>query len=144
MPLECSPAGMKDAEAALRRLDDDPHVLAGLWLYCGQFDKSHGIAQDLNTPEGSYWHAILHRQEPDDWNSGYWFRRVGRHPIYERLAIRAQRSGYGAGEWDPEAFIRTCAEARREGGARATLAREIQHVEFELLLAWGLRRGKMK
>jgi len=144
MPLECRPAGMENAESALRGLDADPHVLAGLWLYCGRFDDSHRISQELNTPEGSYWHAILHRQEPDDWNSGYWFRRVGHHPIFEELGARARHAGYGDGNWDAEAFIRTCAEARREGGARESLAREVQHIEFELLLVWGLRRGKMK
>ncbi len=144
MPLICRPAGVKDAESALRGLGADPHVLAGLWLYCGRFDESHRISQELNSPEGGYWHAILHRQEPDDWNSGYWFRKVGRHPIFEELAGRARRAGYGAGQWDAEAFIRTCAQARREGGALESLAREIQHIEFELLLAWCLHRGKMK
>lgn len=144
MPLECRAAGVEEAEAALRGLDADPPVLAGLWLYCGRFEESHGISQDLGTVEGSYWHAILHRQEPDDWNSGYWFRRVGRHAIFEELGLRAQGAGYGNGRWDAEAFIRTCAEARREGGSKEALAREIQHIEFELLLGWCLRHGKMK
>jgi hypothetical protein len=144
MELECRPAGMREAEEALRGLDAEPAVLAGLWLYCGRFEESHGISQELNTAEGSYWHAILHRQEPDDWNSGYWFRRVGRHPIFGELAARAKDAGYGGGEWDAEGFIRYCAAARKEGGQKAELARRVQHIEFGLLMAWSLRRGKMK
>src|SRR5688500_4990238 len=50
--------------------------MAGLWLYHDFLDESHAISQDLHTVEGSYWHAIMHRREPDAWNSKYWFRRV--------------------------------------------------------------------
>src|SRR5687768_4603277 len=39
--------------------------LAGLWLYHDYFDESHNISQDIHTPSGSFWHAILHRREPD-------------------------------------------------------------------------------
>src|SRR5262245_35001335 len=59
--------------------------MAGLWLYHDFLDESHSISQDLHTVEGSYWHAIMHRREPDYWNSKYWFRRVGDHPIYDKL-----------------------------------------------------------
>src|SRR5437763_722978 len=38
---------------------------AALWLYFDFFEESHAISQDLHTVEGSYWHAILHRREPD-------------------------------------------------------------------------------
>src|SRR5687767_13390080 len=51
---------------------------AGLWLYFDFLDESHAISQDLDTAEGSYWHGILHRREPDYPNAKYWFRRVGR------------------------------------------------------------------
>jgi hypothetical protein len=63
--------------------------MAALWLYFSCFEECHSVAQELATQEGSYWHAILHRQEPDDWNAGYWFRRAGRHPVFVPLAEEA-------------------------------------------------------
>lgn len=144
MPLVCAPAGAAEAENALESLSAPAPVLAGLWLYCGRFDRSHAISQELHTPEGSYWHAILHRQEPDDWNSAYWFKRAGNHPVFKDLASRAAAAGYASGDdWDPEAFIRLCAAARQEGGDRERLAREVQHIEFELLLGWSAGRERM-
>ena len=127
----------------------DPAIVAGLWVYFSAFEEAHSIAQDLGTKEGSYWHAIVHRMEPDDWNSAYWFRRVGQHPIYPELASAAQhlatqfpkaefRSG---GEWDPFHFIEFCAEARDEAGSqRESLAKAIQLVEWQLLFTWCLPR----
>src|SRR5262245_45470401 len=56
--------------------------LSGLWLAFDFLDEAHVICQDLDTPEGSYWHALMHRREPDYPNSKYWFRRVGTHPIF--------------------------------------------------------------
>ena len=35
--------------------------LAGLWLYHDYLAESHAISQDLDTVEGSYWHALMHR-----------------------------------------------------------------------------------
>jgi hypothetical protein len=61
-------------------------ALAGIHLYCDDFSGAHAIAQDLASPEGSLWHAIVHRREPDDFNAGYWFRRVSGHPIYAQVA----------------------------------------------------------
>src|ERR1051325_4571315 len=40
-------------------------ALAGLYLYFSCLDECHSVAQDDSTPEGSFWHGILHRQEPD-------------------------------------------------------------------------------
>jgi hypothetical protein len=157
MPLVCR--GPSNAEAA-RRLRgakaerlfagavSPEGALAGLWLYLSCFEECHGVAQDLATVEGSYWHAILHRQEPDGWNAGYWFRRVGRHGIFEPLAEEAGRlaAGYpGAkaldtAQWVPERFIGYCADAREAPGSETeALACAIQEAEWRLLFAWCAR-----
>jgi hypothetical protein len=117
----------------------------GLALYLNCWSRAHEIAQDLESREGSYWHAIVHRMEPDAWNSGYWFQRVGRHPIFAALQSRAEeivRASGGSGivlqrEWNPKAFIDICESARRQSGsALETAAIEIQFAEWELLMRW--------
>lgn len=50
---------------------------AGLWLLADDLDRAHRICQDVETPHGSAWHAIVHRREGDFWNSKYWWRRAG-------------------------------------------------------------------
>jgi len=57
-----------------------PDIVAGLWLYVDDLDKSHNISQTLETKTGSLWHAIVHRREGDFWNSKYWLRRALPHP----------------------------------------------------------------
>src|SRR5262245_63172112 len=61
-------------------------VLSGLWLWHDFLDESHRLSQDIDTVEGSYWHAIMHRREPDYGNAKYWFRRVEQHEIFDQLA----------------------------------------------------------
>jgi hypothetical protein len=117
--------------------------LAGLWLYHDFLDESHAISQDLHTPEGSYWHGILHRRDGDYDNAKYWVRRVGKHPVYPRLAqfaARAAASCHGIdpavqylatqGAWDPFRFVDSC---RAASGPTADVCREIQAREWELL-----------
>ena len=104
-------------------------ALSGLYLYIGCFEESHSIAQEIKDVDGSYWHAILHRQEPDAFNSGYWFNRVGRHPLFPALAREAEALGYPTqAKWDPIAFIRYAEDA-----ANAKIAIEVQHAEWRLL-----------
>ncbi|MFN0104081.1 MAG: hypothetical protein ACKV2U_18600 [Bryobacteraceae bacterium] len=104
---------------------------AGLWLYCGFFDESHVIAQDLKTADGSYWHAILHRMEPDAGNAGYWFRRVGRHPVFTGLHAAATALGYQSGShWDPLEFVGAC---DRAAPSQQSLLQQVQLAEWQLL-----------
>lgn len=110
-------------------------ALSGLCLYFSCLDEAHKIAQDLETREGSYWHGVMHRQEPDAFNAGYWFGRVGRHPIFPVLNEAARNLGYQAGrEWDPRRFIDFCETARvRPGSKEEDLAMRVQLVEWQLL-----------
>lgn len=117
-------------------------AMAGLWLYFSCFDECHEIVQDLSSSDASFWHAILHRQEPDSGNSAYWFRKVGAHAIFRPLCEAADqiltrypeaefRTG---GKWDPFAFIMFCERARQQPhSAQEKAAIEIQRAEWQLL-----------
>jgi hypothetical protein len=59
--------------------------LSGMHLWNDSLDASHTISQDTHTPEGSLWHAIMHRMEGDYWNSKYWYKRAGNHPVLQEL-----------------------------------------------------------
>lgn len=104
---------------------------AGLWLYFGFFDTAHSIAQDVKTADGSYWHAMLHRMEPDAGNAGYWFRRVGDHPLFPELQREALALGYPTGpRWDPFAFVAAC---DRAAPSNSHLLQQVQLAEWQLL-----------
>jgi hypothetical protein len=127
-------------------------ALSGLWLYFGCLDECHEICQALATAEGSYWHAILHRQEPDAGNAGYWFRRVGRHAVYADLAELARAIvssqpdfGFTVGRsWDPFGFVDFCERARQatDTAPAHRAAREIQLAEWQLLFDYCARPGE--
>lgn len=56
--------------------------LKSLWLAKNdRWEDSHNIAQDIDTPMGSWIHALLHTIEGDLGNAGYWFRRAGKPAI---------------------------------------------------------------
>jgi len=80
---------------------DRQALLSGLYLCNGSLDKSHVLAQGVPDATGSYWHGIMHRMEPDYDNSRYWFRRTGRHPVFERLAKRTAEYLAGPGVMPP-------------------------------------------
>ena len=138
MPLVIGDCSAPDVRAQLKNkkasdiFPDAVHpeaALSGLYLYIGCFEESHSIAQGIKDADGSYWHAILHRQEPDAFNAGYWFNRVSRHPVFSALAEQTETLGYATqGEWDPLAFIRYAEEA-----ANRAIAVEVQHAEWQLL-----------
>lgn len=118
-------------------------------LWHDHLDAAHRIAQALETPDGHFVHAILHRREPDYWNSKYWWRRVGEHPCFPELARRVaefldvEREAVLAeqllpgGRWDALAFVDACAAAAGQAAeaARVTRLRQIQRIETETALA---------
>jgi hypothetical protein len=105
---------------------------AGLWLAYHFLDQAHRISQDDPTPEGSYWHALMHRREPDAWNSKYWFRRVGDHPVIAQLRQQAANT-LGYPYTTPFDFVDFCERVRGQGSADEQLAREVQRLEWRLL-----------
>jgi hypothetical protein len=118
--------------------------MSGLWLYHDFLDESHSISQDLHTIEGSYWHAIMHRREPDYWNSKYWFKRVGSHPIYPELnqAILNLAKGrmwptfLNSETWDPEGFVDLCEKQADPSMMAHEFCRRIQRIEWGMLFTY--------
>lgn len=118
-------------------------ALSGLYLYFSCMDESHKISQDIDTPDGSFWHGILHRQEPDAGNAAYWFRKVGAHPVFP--ALRSVSAGIGVdfgSRWDPFAFIDLCERARKQPGSEEEhRALEVQRAEWQLLFDYCAAKG---
>jgi hypothetical protein len=130
--------------------------LAGLWLAYDFLDESHRISQEIETREGSYWHGIMHRREPDYSNSKYWFRRVGRHEVFEPLREEAAKLAgehrektaafmAAQNQWDPNRFVDLCetaARADRTGESPlAMLCRQVAQAEWRLLFDHCYRRA---
>ncbi|NNJ24206.1 hypothetical protein [Alienimonas chondri] len=136
-----------EGEAVLPRLRETPGdrilpdrpgkpaelLKAGLLLLHGDLDGSHRIAQaHEGDRDADAWHALVHRLEGDYGNSGYWWRRVGEHPMFDALAERV-----GVDRWDPQDFTDRYRRAIRGGDeAERTAVRSIQAAEFALLLGY--------
>src|SRR5258706_6581787 len=113
-------------------------ALSGLYLYFSCREQAHEVAQSIHTPDGAYWHGIVHRQEPDPDNARYWFRQLGSHPIFPELARAAHGLGLPGGgakdSWDPGRFVEICERARREPASPlAQMPLETQRAEWQLL-----------
>ena len=48
------------------------------WAGRGEWEQAHGIAQEIESSDGSWVHAYLHRVEGDVGNAAYWYRRAGK------------------------------------------------------------------
>lgn len=54
-------------------------LLQALWHdKKGDWHAAHELAQDVNTRDGSWIHAYLHRKEGDLGNASYWYSKAGR------------------------------------------------------------------
>lgn len=54
-----------------------PPLVRALWEEArGNWSAAHEIAQDVETSQGAWVHAYLHRREGDTANAGYWYRRA--------------------------------------------------------------------
>jgi len=63
-----------------------PLLLTALWWDArGDWTRAHEIAQDVESPDGAWVHAYLHRKEGDNRNAGYWYRRAGKTPSQASL-----------------------------------------------------------
>ncbi len=108
-------------------LADRPELVAGLWLYVDDLDRSHTICQSIEDATGSYWHGIMHRREGDFPNSHHWLRRAASHPL------RSARP-----DLDPDVFVDQVA-ATGGNDDSALVAR--QREEWKALFEWCAAHG---
>jgi hypothetical protein len=127
---------------------------AGIFQWHDFLDESHELSQSIEGEGphrfGDYWHAIMHRREPDYSNAKYWFRHVGRSPIFGLLCEFAcevldsssapeaarWRSRLNSNKgWDPFAFVDLCEQCAADEEREIFLAaRRIQQQEMTLLI----------
>lgn len=120
--------------------------VAAVLLLSDALDASHNWSQQVETPEGSFWHAIMHRRERDFSNAKYWFRRVGPHPIDGPLGEAAKQvaaqmgreTPLAQGPWDAMAMVDACQRAS-SGQAETDLLQALQQREWELLFDYCYR-----
>ncbi len=138
-----TPAGPYDPalSAVIHASNCSPLLKAGLLLWNDDLDASHRLSQQIDTPTGSYWHAIMHRREPDYWNSKYWFRLVGEHPAMLRIAQEANTTlrtmpWLAGGRYNPLAFVDACQKTERADVRAAELAplQAFQMLEIRILI----------
>ena len=51
----------------------------------GDWQRAHEVAQDIETPDGAWIHAYLHRKEGDEGNAAYWYRRASQPAAHDDL-----------------------------------------------------------
>lgn len=130
--------------------------LSGLWLRLDFLHESHELSQEIHTASGSFWHAIMHRREPDYPNSKYWLRQTGDHPAFAAIhnAAKAEFSRKPAGatdptrafapleiqsliaapKWDPYRFVDLCQQACRGKDRELEQAcKTLQRIEWQVL-----------
>jgi hypothetical protein len=57
----------------------------------GGWDEAHRLAQDVETNDGAWVHAYLHRKEGDLGNAAYWYERAGQPVASDALDAEWQR-----------------------------------------------------
>ena len=130
---------------SVAKMDEAKALLSGLWLYFDWLDESHRISQSIDTPTGSFWHAIMHRREGDFSNGKYWYARCANHPSMQTLAAQAPRQintmpadksllRVIASGWNPSAFVDLVEQVHQKpADPRHAAAVALQKLEWQIL-----------
>ena len=126
-------------------------LVALIFIARGALDAAHDIVGSLDSPEATYAHAMIHRQEgastgeaglPGYSNSRYWFSCLGEHPLFAQMTeFVAAHPGVprtmSSSEWDPAAFVQHCARSEQSGSPEdLAFCTAVQRKEWELLFDW--------
>ena len=129
----------------IEHADEAAGLLAGLWLRFDWLDESHQISQSIESPTGSFWHAIMHRREGDFSNSKYWYARCASHPSLQTLAAQAPGLIHNLPAdksllrvivtgWNPNAFVDLVEAVHdKPNDPRHAAAVELQRLEWQVL-----------
>lgn len=53
--------------------------LQSLWYDAkGDWNKAHGLIDEMTDKTACWVHAYLHRKEGDKWNANYWYTKAGK------------------------------------------------------------------
>lgn len=128
MPMLLGSRNLLDWARLVEGITGPAEILAGLWLYVDELDRSHAISQGIATATGSYWHAIMHRREGDFSNAKYWFGKVGNHPVIDTLS------------YDPYAFTDEC---EADHGQNSPKLVAMQRLEWKSLFDWSMEEASI-
>lgn len=134
---------LADSDSSIKELAD--LALSALLLWHDHLDASHDISQNQHNSVGSYLHGIMHRREPDYWNSKYWFRQSGNHPKAALLSAKVIKileeipwtpANALSNSWDSSRFVDLVNQALNQDRSEeaADCVKQIQALEFETLL----------
>src|SRR5262249_45957522 len=133
MPLTIGECTSADARRGIRGSPLPDLVRAGLFFFFNCWTEPRQGSQTIEITAGSDSHGLVHRQEADAFNAGYWFRRVGTHPIFPQVRRFAALRNINFGlDWDPIAFTDYCYKVR-PGSPEERRAQEVQLAEWQLL-----------
>jgi hypothetical protein len=135
----------------IRRKEMAQLCLSGLWLLHGYLDESHAISQAIKTDEGSYWHGLMHRREPDFPNAKFWLSRVAYHPVTETLGekvpsmVRQADLDFSTAflsqqdTWNADSFVDLCQAVLMGKSEGSSICLRVAALEWELLFDYCYR-----
>ena len=115
-------------------------IQSALLLWHDHLEASHEISQCLNSKDGSFLHALMHRRESDFPNAKYWINQTGQYRAYSEIAKRSKillkensLPNLLTGEWNPYAMVDSVEHAKPNTQTYKTL-QKIQQIEMEVLI----------
>tara|TARA_B100001123_G_scaffold18940_2_gene21226 strand:+ start:1977 stop:2492 length:516 start_codon:yes stop_codon:yes gene_type:complete len=128
--------------SALKFPDTEHQALirSALLLWHDHLEASHEISQCINSKDGSFLHALMHRREPDFPNAKYWLNQTGQYKAYSEIAKRskillkeASLSKLFTDEWNPYAMVDSVEQTNPNTQTYKTL-QKIQQIEMEIFI----------